>query len=149
MPRRRRYILSHQILEKIFRIAGWLVLPSLAWLIAAGYTGIQVGLLAAFFVLLFSASCGMLRNYRNESGLWMLALVFTPLFIALYLFFIYQSLVATPVSFVDVIEFTIATGLLWLLVRVQISVFHHNRVSASALPTSSDQDSPDLDGSLT
>lgn len=149
MPRRRRYILSHQFLEMIFRIAGWLGLPALAWLIVAGFTGMQPGFLTAFFVLLFSASCGMLRGYRSESGLWMLALVFTPLFIALYLYFVYQSLIATPASLMDVIEFTIATALLWLLVRVQVSVFHHNRATGSAPPTPPDQGGSDLGGNHT
>jgi hypothetical protein len=108
------------------------------WLIAAGFlvgfASVRFnlpGVITAFFLMYLGASGGGLIHWRNERGLWMLAVLFLAVNIAIYgLFAVGQvrDIVrgARPADIGLIADFSLGTTLLAVCIRFLCQVARYN-----------------------
>jgi hypothetical protein len=99
-------------------------------LLALGYRFDTFGFVTGAFLIPLGAGGGAFRAWRRERGLWMLACLFLVLFLPTYGIFEYQSLASgfrgSGISPWQVLDFTVATGVLFFQIRFFVTVARIN-----------------------
>jgi len=123
-------MLSIERLDNLIRRAGLLFITGLALGILAHFA--DIGATIAIHLIGFGALLGCVESYRSERGIWMLALLFGRLFlavvIAIEVFGIVDAFCGAPQpSSTVVLEFAVAMQLQWLIGRALLCIVAYNR----------------------
>ena len=114
--------------DLVIRRSPWYMLICLTLFIIAYYSGF--GVVTGWMALLVAACGGVFRPWRTEKGLWMLSAFYLVFSVALYGFLFHMN-VEDPLAghqegLLIGIDFAVATGMLWMLIRFLVTVTRSN-----------------------
>lgn len=123
--------ISPTTLDRLFAAGMWLTIVGVAWCVHAALTLTPAGSVTAYHLVWLGARATCFEKWRTERGLWMLALLFLVVTVAVWAVFTVPDFVALfqgySVGLAIRLDLAGATLLVPLMARVDISIIHYNR----------------------